>query len=706
MIDLKRKQFSIDVGGRKLTLETSRIAEQATSAVIGYYGGTTVHATVVLGKKEKDIGYFPLVVDYEEKFYAAGKILGSRFVRREGRPSEEAILLGRLIDRSIRPLFDHRMRRDVHVVATILSYDGENDPDFLALMCVSTALAISEIPWDGPVGCARMMRRPDGGIIVNPTTTDLKSGFALQGFVAGTSDRINMIELESIESKESEVLETFEAASKEIKKLVDFQKKIVSEIGVKKAEFKFTEISGDLKKMVDEFLKDKLEDAIYTPGKIDRVRNIEILHEALKNHLKSSGFDDAALKPIDEYFDEKINAVVHENVLKTERRPDGRKLTEVRDLYGETGLFERTHGSALFVRGNTQALALTTLGPPGAEQTIETVEFTGTRRFMLHYNFPSYSVGETGSFRGPGRRDIGHGALAEKALRNMVPKKEDFPYAIRVVSEILSSNGSSSMATVCAGSMSMMDAGVPLKKPVAGIAMGLMTDSELDKKGKYKVLTDIQGPEDHHGDTDCKVAGTRDGVTAIQMDVKIEGLTLTMLKDILHDARTARLHILDAMEKVIASPRPELSKYAPLIVKTSVAPDKIGEVIGPGGKVINGIIDRTGVMSIDIEDDGTVFITGDSRDKTLAALREVEGIAKEYKVGEVVEGPIVKILEFGAIVEFSPNRDGMIHVSELKEGFVKKVEDVVKLGDRVKAKIIKVDNGKIGLSLKAMKGIS
>lgn len=398
------------------------------------------------------------------------------------------------------------------------------------------------------------------------------------------------------------------------------------------------------------------------------------------------------------FFEEEVDALVHKGVLESDKRPDGRKLDEVRPLYGEVGLFPRTHGSALFVRGNTQALAITTLGPPSAQQLVETIEFSGKKRFLLHYNFPAYSVGETGPFRGPGRREIGHGSLASKALKNMVPDAEVFPYTIRVVSEILSSNGSSSMATVCATTLSMMDAGVPMKKPVAGIAMGLMSDD----KGNYKVLTDIQGPEDHYGDMDFKAAGTRDGVTAIQMDVKINGVTPKVLGEVLAQAKDARIHILGVMEKVLAKPREKVSNHAPVIMSLMIPKDKIGEVIGPGGKVINGIIEKTGALSIDIEEDGRVFVTGIGHEKAQAAYDAVASIVKVYEVGDVVEGTVSRILEFGAIVDFGNGRDGMIHVSELKNGYVNKVEEVVKVGDFVRAKIIKVEGGKIGLSLKAM----
>lgn len=697
-MDLQRKQFKMDYHGRELVLETSRLAEQATASVLGKYGDTEVLVTVVMDKKDKAVDYFPLVVDYEEKFYAAGKIIGSRFVRREGRPSEEAVLSGRLIDRTIRPLFDHRMRREVQVVVTILQYDEQNDPDFLALLSASTALAISEVPWGGPVGGVKVVKK-DSEFLINPLMEQLKDGaWELQAFVAGTEERINMIEFEGKETPEKDVVKAFEAAQKEIKKLVDFQKKIVKEIGKPKAQIELAQPDEDLKNKIKDFLKDRLEAAVYERHKVARESKLNDLKHSLKEYLISEGADDKQLSAADMLFENEIDELVHRKILTEGARPDGRKLDEVRELYAEVGLLKRTHGSGLFIRGNTQALAITTLGSPGAEQLIETMEFSGKRRFMLHYNFPPYSTGEIGRFGAPGRREIGHGALAEKSVRNLIPDQTNFPYTIRVVSEILSSNGSSSMATVCAASLSLMDAGVPIKKPVAGIAMGLM----IGENDEYKILTDIQGPEDHHGDMDFKVAGTEDGVTGIQMDVKIDGLTTKMLEEALVQAKKARLEILQVMKKALAAPRQELSPYAPVIMTYRLDPLRIGELIGPGGKTINDIIERVGgAATIDIEDDGRVLIGGPNREVAQAAYAEVEALFKEYKAGDIVEGKVVKILDFGAIVEFGA-RDGMIHVSELKEGYVKKVEDVVKVGDRVRAKILRVEDGKIGLSLKGV----
>ena len=701
-MNLNRKQFKTEVFGRPLTLEVSDLAGQANAAVIGRYGETAVLVTVVMGNEDRPIDYFPLTVDCEERFYAAGKILGSRFVRREGRPSENAVLSGRLVDRTIRPLFDHRLRRDAQVAITILELDGENDPDFVSLITASTALAISDIPWNGPVTGVSILH--DGQkLTFNPTIPEFEKVWPAEkgflSFVAGTKDRINMIELEGVDADETSVVAAYAEAQKEISKLSEWQNKIVKEIGKPKASVHLAEPEASLVKMVTEFLADKLEPAVYVKHKQEMAAKMSAVREGLKGHLAAAGLDEKALEAADRLFETAVDELVHEKILKEEKRPDGRRLDEVRDLHAEVGLLKRTHGSALFVRGNTQALAVTTIAPPGSEQLIESMDFSGKKRFMLHYNFPPYSTGEVGRLGNPGRREIGHGALAEKAVRNLIPKQEEFPYTIRVVSEILSSNGSSSMATVCGTCLSLMDAGVPIKKAAAGIAMGMMTG----KNGEYKVLTDIQGPEDHYGDMDFKVAGTADGVRAIQMDVKIDGLTTDMLRDGLAQAKKARLEILKVMHKALAEPRKDLSQYAPRVLVMKVNPEKIGEIIGPGGKVINGIIERTGALTIDIEQTGEVYIAGATKEKAEAAYQEVESIVKEYKIGDIVEGPIVKILEFGAIVQFGPNRDGMIHVSELKHGFVKKVEDVVKMGDFVRAKIIKADpDGRIGLSLKAM----
>lgn len=708
---LHKKQFSIEIAGKTLTIEVSELAEQANAAVIAKYGETVVLATAVMGRKDVELDYLPLKVDYEEKFYAAGKIIGSRFIRREGRSSEEAILAGRLVDRTIRPLFDHRLRREVQVVATILQIDDENDPEFVGLMGASTALFISDIPWNGPVAGVRVAQCEDGFKINPDNSYVLAHPPVFDAFLSGSEDRINMIELGGLDAQEKDIAKGFALAQEDINKLIAFQEKIRKEIGKPKADVKLATPDQELKATVEAFLSDKLEAAVYQPTKIEHQSAVGALKADLFAHLKewsATAGKEVNGKAADFLFDEEVNDLVHKNILEKEKRPDGRKLDELRALDGEVSMFSRTHGSAIFMRGNTQALAVTTLAAPGAEQLIETMETNTKRRFMLHYNFPPYSVGETGMFRGPGRREIGHGNLARKSLERLMPTKEEFAYTIRVVSEIMSSNGSSSMATVCASALSMMDAGVPLKKPAAGIAMGLMMSRSASSGqadvNDYKVLTDIQGPEDHHGDMDLKVAGTEEGVTGMQMDVKVDGLTLEIIEKTLAQAKKARLEILAVMKKILAAPREKLSPFVPTIRQLKIPTDKIGAVIGPGGKVINGMIEKYGLAGIDIDDDGGVFVSGMILENVEAAVAEIKSITREFKVGEIVEGKIIKILEFGAIVDLGGGKDGMIHVSELKSGgFVKNVEEVVKLGDFVRAKIVRAgDDGKIGLSLKQM----
>lgn len=706
---LNKKQFSIEIAGKTLTIEVSQLAEQANAAVIAKYGETVVLATAVMGKRDVEMDYMPLKVDYEEKFYAAGKIIGSRYVRREGRASEEAILAGRLVDRTIRPLFDNRLRRELQVVVTVLQIDDQNDPEFVGLLGASTALLMSDIPWKGPVAGVRIAQFADtkdgfSGFKINPDNTYVTENPPIfDAFLSGSKDRINMIELGGLDAQEKDIAAGFTEAQKEINKLIDFQEKIRAEIGKPKAEVKLAEPDAELKAAIEAFIAGKLEDAVFKPSKMEHHTAIGALNIALNTHLKETFVAEGKevnWKAVEFLFEEAINEVVHKNALENERRPDGRKLDELRKLDGEVGLFSRTHGSAVFMRGNTQALAITTLAAPGAEQMIETMETTGKRRFMLHYNFPPFSVGETGNFRGPGRREIGHGNLARKSIERLIPSKEEFPYTIRVVSEIMSSNGSSSQATICASVMSMLDAGVPLKKPVAGIAMGLM----MKDVTTYKVLTDIQGPEDHHGDMDLKIAGTNDGVTGMQMDVKVDGLTLEIIMKTMEQAKKARLEILKVMATVIPTHRPALSQFVPKIRIIKIPVGKIGLIIGPGGKTINGMIEKYALASIDIDEDGSVFISGTDLAKVEEAVAVITGMTREFKVGEIVEGNIVKILEFGAIVDIGGGKDGMIHVSELKDGYVKKVEDVVHLGDFVRAKIISADEdgGKIRLSIKQM----
>lgn len=699
-MDLNRKVFETQIAGRTFKIEVSRLAEQANASVIATYGETSVLATVVMDKKDKDTDFMPLMVDYEEKNYAVGKILGSQYVRREGRPSQDAVLSGRLIDRAIRPLFDHRIRRSIQVTATILSYDEENDPDFTALIAVSVALGISDIPWNGPIACLSVAKF-NNNVVLNPTVNEIISQIADKkfiSFIAGLNGEINMIEFEGTDVDEKEVISSYEIAMKEIEKIIIFQRDIISKIGKPKAILTLAEPPEKLKLAIADYLSTKLEGALFKKDKVEREASFAELRGDLINQLTNDGLKEEEHSMVYAILDDYVNDVVHKAVLENDRRVDGRALDEVRELYAETALLPRAHGSSLFIRGNTQSLAVTTLAAPGSEKVIETIKYVGKQNFMLHYNFPGYSVGEARPYHGPGRRDIGHGALAEKAIKSVIPSTDQFPYIIRVVSEILSSNGSSSMATVCAASLALMDAGVPIKKPVAGIAMGLMSSP----CGKYKILTDIQGPEDHHGDMDFKVAGTKDGVNAIQMDVKISGVPLNILLEGLMQARKARLEILSVMEKTLSVPRQSISKHAPQVAVIDVDPSRIGEIIGPGGKIINGIIARTGV-AIDIDDIGKVFVSAKEKSALEAGINEVRAIIREFKIGEIVEGPIVRILDFGAIVDLGGGKDGMIHVSELKEGFVKNVTDVLKMNDIVRAKIIKMEDGKIGLSIKQLK---
>ncbi len=677
-MDLAKKIYKTEMRGEEVILEVSKLAGQANAAVLGRHGDTVVLATVVMSQTDKSGDFFPLTVDYEERFYAAGKILGSRFVRREGRPSDEAILSARIIDRTIRPLFDLRLRREVQVVVTILAYEEKNDPDFIALLSASAALAISDVPWNGPVA----------GLKIISSEEDDRLGY--RAHFAGTEKKINMIEFEGREISESAMEKIFTECSEEIKKLIAFQKKIVQEIGQPKAPVALAEADPKIKAIIKDFLKEELEEAL-------KAKNTEELRKKIREHLEKSGESEDALNIAEVFFEEEVDRFVHAEAIENGRRADGRKLDEIRDLYAETGLFKRTHGSALFCRGETQVLAVTTLATPEGKQLVETMEGSGKKRFMLNYNFPGFATGETSRSRGPGRREIGHGALAAKAIAVLLPSEDEFPYTIRVVAETLSSNGSSSMASACAASLSLMDAGVPLKKQVAGISIGLMSD----ESGRYKLLTDIQGPEDHYGDMDFKVAGTRDGINAVQMDVKVDGITLEIFKEALEAAKKARFQILDFMDRILGKPRAQLSPFAPAITIVQIPVDRIGEVIGPGGKIINGILAQTdNKVTIDIEEDGKIFIAGTDPALVAKAVAIIKGIVKELTIGEMVEGTIVKILDFGAIVDLGGGKDGMLHVSELKEGFVKKVEDVVKVGDFVRAKIIRVEEGKIGLSLK------
>jgi polyribonucleotide nucleotidyltransferase len=705
------KQFKTDLAGRELKIEMGRLAQQANGAVLATYGQTTVLATCVMSKEPREIDYLPLSVEYEEKLYAAGKIKSGRFLKREGRASDEAVLTGRMIDRVIRPCFNQKIRNDIQVVLTVLSFDKENDPDIPALIAASLALSTSDIPWDGPVAGLRIGRSlikesaADQRWVLNPTyQVREESDFDL--VVAGKEDKINMLEGGARQVPEEVLLSAIEFTQPYLKKLIEWQKEIIKEINPTKATLEIKEPDPELVKKAKDWLKDKLEKAVYQPEKAER---LEALND-LKKELLLTLADDSEESirkdkeiQLEEIFEEEIDQLVHQNILKAsagqEKRPDGRKLDQVRPINCQVGLLPRTHGSGLFQRGATQALSVVTLGAPGEEQTIDGMEFETKKYFMHHYNFPPYCTGETGRMGGPGRREIGHGALAEKALSSLIPSKEKFPYTIRLVSEILSSNGSSSMASVSGSSLALMDAGVPIKTHVSGIAMGLMMESSEN----YRILTDIQGPEDHYGDMDCKIAGTKQGVTACQMDVKIDGVTLEILKKTFEQAKKARLSIIEKMEEAIKQPRSQLSPLAPRVLTLRIDREKIRDVIGPGGRVINGIIDETGVK-IDIEDDGLVNITSTDEEAGQKALDWIKSLTREVKAGEIFQGRVTKITDFGAFVEILPGQEGLIHISELAPYRVERVEDVVKTGQIIPVKVKKIDEqGRINLTLKDVK---
>ena len=690
------KKFQTEIGDRTLTLETGRLAMQADASVVVSYGETVVLATAVMSKTERTgINYFPLTVDFDEKFYAAGRIKGSRWVKREGRPTDEAILTSRLIDRTLRPLFNHRLRNEVQVILTTLSFDGENDPDIPAIIASSCAVLLSGIPWNGPVGAVRIGRDKDKNFIVNPTYA-IRSASDLDLVVSGPEKFINMIECGSNEVLEDDMIKAVEFAQKETGKMIEFQKKIASEVSSKNKNILIPESSEALRKEVKSYLGSKLEKAIFE----DYPFSTDALKKELLDWVGENKKDAQMIAEAGELFEEETDKIVHENVIKNKKRVDGRKMDEVRELKIEVGVLPRTHGSAIFQRGATQALCIATLGAPGLEQSIETMEFVGTKRYLHHYNFPPFSSGETGRVGFPGRREIGHGALSERAVLPVMPSKEDFPYAIRVVTEILSSNGSTSMASVCGSILALMDAGVKIKKPVAGIAMGLFVENNSDPEKNYAVVTDIQGAEDHHGDMDLKAAGTADGINALQMDVKVSGITPKILSDALNQAKKARLEILRAMTDVIPSPRAKLSQYAPKILTLKINPDKIRDVIGSGGKTIHQITGETGA-TIDIEDDGMIFITSDDEAGANKALEWIKNITHEVVPGEIFQGKIVRILNFGAFAEILPGQQGLIHISELAPFRVNQVEDIVKIGNIVTVKVKEIDSeGRINLSLK------
>lgn len=692
---MDEKTYSTEIGGKTLSAEFNNWADQTNGSVLVRYGNSAVLATAVMGSKDSKLDYFPLSVEYEEKFYATGSILGSRYVRREGRPSEDAVLSGRMVDRTIRPLFPKGLKRDIQVIITVLALD-EDDTDVLAINAASLALAVSNIPWNGPASAVRIgLTNGSEEFIVNPTYKD-RNGDAgrLDLLACGKDGLINMIEVGALEIPEDTLEKGLQKASEEIEKLQAWQAQIVSDRGVAKWDFPKPEEVPEIKELFNEVILPQL---VSDGGKLAKEDFGRLKSEW--QVATTEKFPDTPSSQTDDHYEHAVDEFVHTLAIQEGKRVDGRAFDEIRPLSAKAGgVSPMIHGTGLFFRGATHVFAALTLGGPRDAQTIDTIESHNDtkKNFMLHYNFPPSSVGETGRVGGANRRMIGHGALAEKALRATIPSQEDFPYTIRVVSECLASNGSTSMATVCAGTLSLMDAGVPIARPVAGIAMGMMSD----ETGAYKVLTDIQGPEDHHGDMDLKVAGTKDGVTAMQMDVKVEGVPVPVLIEAVTQAKQARLQILDVILKEIPIPRGDISERAPKIIVMHVKEDQIGLVIGPGGKMINGIRDSTGVTDINIEDDGTIFITG-SNGSAEAAQKAIAELTHEYAVGEKYEGEVMRILDFGAFVKIGTNTEGLVHISEIAPFRIAKVTDALSEGERVSVIIKEIDERKrINLSIK------
>ena len=685
------KSYSMELGGRTLTLEFGKYAEQASGACFVRYGDTCVLTTCTVAKTPRPgIDFFPLSVDFEEKLYSVGHIPGS-WNRREGRPAEKAILTSRLIDRPLRPLFPKGMRHDVSVVATVMSVDTNNIPDIPAMIGASAALATSEIPWAGPIGAVNV-GYVDGEYIINPN--DAQREVSLMNLtVAGTGEAVLMVEAGAKEVSEEVMLNGILFAHEEIKKIVEFLNGIVSEIGKEKKEFPLVLPGEDVKAAVREYALDKVKWMFETFDRSERNAREEQVKAEVAEHFAEQ-FEGREVEVGDALYALQ-KEVMRRHIIDEGVRPDGRKLTEVRPIWCEVGVLPRPHGSAVFTRGQTQVMTVATLAPVSEKQIIDGIGVEDSKRYMHHYNFPGYSTGEAKPIRSPGRREIGHGALAERALEPMIPSVEEFPYCLRLVSEVMSSNGSTSQASVCGSTLALMDAGVPIKRPVAGVAMGLIKD--VENTGKVAVLTDIQGLEDFLGDMDFKVAGTAQGITAIQMDIKIKGIDEPILKQALAQAYDGRMHILGKMLETLPAPRPQLSKYAPKIIHFYINPEKIGEVVGPRGKMINKIIEETGVK-IDIEDDGSVFIATSDDAAAKKARSIIEGIVRELKVGDVFTGKVARIMSFGAFVEYAPGKDGMIHISKLANGHVDKVEDVVKIGDEIECKVAEIDSqGRINL---------
>ncbi|MGG0329525.1 polyribonucleotide nucleotidyltransferase [Priestia megaterium] len=693
-MEQEKRVFSVDLAGRKLEVEVGQLAKQANGAALIRYGDTVVLSTATASKEPKNVDFFPLTVNYEERLYAVGKIPGG-FIKREGRPSEKAILASRLIDRPIRPLFADGFRNEVQVVSVVMSVDQNCSSEIAAMFGSSLALSVSDIPFEGPIAGV-IVGRVDNEFVVNPTVDELeKSDIHLT--VAGTKDAINMVEAGADEVPEEVMLEAIMFGHEQIKKLIAFQEEIVAAVGKEKVEVELYTVDADLERQVREIAEGDMNRAVQVQEKHARENAIKEVKSAVAAKFEEQDVEEEVLNQVNEILSKLVKSEVRRLITEEKVRPDGRSIDEIRPLSSETNLLPRTHGSGLFTRGQTQALSICTLGALGDVQILDGLSVEESKRFMHHYNFPSFSVGETRPMRGPGRREIGHGALGERALEPVIPNEKDFPYTIRLVSEVLESNGSTSQASICASTLAMMDAGVPIKAPVAGIAMGLIKSGE-----HYSILTDIQGMEDHLGDMDFKVAGTENGVTALQMDIKIDGLSREILDEALQQAKKGRMQILNHMMSTIATPRQELSQYAPKILTMAINPDKIRDVIGPSGKQINKIIEETGVK-IDIEQDGTIFISSIDQPMNQKAKKIIEDLVREVEVGQMYLGKVKRIEKFGAFVEIFSGKDGLVHISELAEERIGKVEDVVSIGDEILVKVMEIDKqGRVNLSRKAI----